>query len=911
MTINKTLLCASILCAFAAAAHAQDTTTPPAAPASAPADPNKPDAAKTAQERAAEKQAATLQAVTVTGYRGSLEKAIDIKRNANAVVDAISATDIGKFPDTNAAESLSHLPGITVDRQFGEGEKISVNGTDAALNRVLLNGQTIASGDWGGNPTDTSGRTFNYSLLSPEIIGNMQVYKSPEAHIDEGSIGGTVIIQTRKPLDLPANTLRGSLGYNYNDRSAQGNPRASALWSWKNDDSTLGFLTSVTHDKENLSRAGIEFFGYTTGDKITSNPTVTGDPNYANSKIPVGINSDYFQQTRERNGLQSTLQWRPDDHNEFNLTGLYVKGKYNNFSEARYVCPGCSDLDKLTSITNSNGYITNGVVTPNAAAKVPQPYAELDANYRKTEVSTKSINLRHDFTGDEWQFTSQVGYTSASGGKDPEYLMKYLLKNGGYNFGYDGRNTSTNYDNGSAANWGLPGSPANSPPGDPTLPGQNQAGGIYYEQTTDRERYAQFDALRDLSWGPINQIEMGVKYTNHFNGTQSRGNRINTTDPVSLTDFDPGSTPSGLYDGLHASGNMTDWATASQSSVVNYLKSQPQGPYTINYPSIFGVAEITKDAYLQLDFESGKWRGNVGVRYVDTKDTSNYYVNNNGGTYSAVSNTTHYYKPLPSLNVAYDLDEDKVLRASIAKVIARPRYGDLAGATSLNGASTGNFTASAGNPDLKPYQSTNFDVSAEWYFAPASLLSVEGFVRKIDSYIVTTTSERSLTDPTTGQTNLYQVTSPVNASNAKVSGLSLIYQQDLGYGFGIQTNYTYSKATTQTQADGGKLNLPYLSKNTVNIIPYYEHGPWSARINYSRRSPYFTQVGRLNSNVFADAYKELDLSASYQVNEWMGVTLSATNLLDSTYYQYADIKYAPIGEYKSGRTYSMTLNFKL
>ncbi|MEX1827147.1 TonB-dependent receptor [Luteibacter sp. CQ10] len=901
MTNGKTLLCASILCALATAAHAQD------ADATQPTQDAKP---RTAQQRAEEKQAQQLQEVTVTGYRGSLEKAIDVKRNANAVVDAISATDIGKFPDTNAAESLSHLPGITVDRQFGEGEKISVNGTDAALNRVLLNGQTIASGDWGGNPTDTSGRTFNYSLLSPEIIGLMEVYKSPEARIDEGSIGGTVIIHTRKPLDLPANTLRGSLGYNYNDRSEEGNPRGSALWSWKNADSTFGFLTSVTHDKENLSRAGIEFFGYTTGSGITSNPNVTGDPNYANAKIPVGINSAYFQQERERNGIQSALQWRPDDRNEFNLTGLYVKGKYNNFSESRYVCPGCGDLNKLTDINVDNGYITSGTVSSTTGNG--QPYAELDANYRKTTVSTKSINLRHDFNGDAWVFTSQVGYTAARGGKSPEYLMKYLLQNGGYNFGYDGRNTSVDYQNGSAANWGLPGSPPGSPPGDTSLPGQNQAGGIYYETTKDRERYAQFDASRDLEWGPINKIQMGLKYTNHFNGTDSRGNRINTTDPVSLDDFEPGMTPGGLFDGLHASGDLTDWPTANQGAVVDYLKSQPQGPYTLNYPAMFGVAEVTKDAYLQVDYQSGQWRGNVGVRYVDTKDTSSYYLNSDvDPTYNKVTTTTHYYKPLPSFNLAYDIDEDKVARLSVSKVLARPRYGDLAGATTLNGASTGNFTASAGNPNLKPYQSTNVDLSAEWYFAPASLLSAEVFVRKIDSYIVTTTADRSITDPTTGQTNVYSVTSPINASNAKVSGLSLIYQQDLGYGFGIQTNYTYSKATTQTQDDGGKLNLPYLSKNTVNIIPYYEHGPWSARINYSRRSPYFTQVGRLNSNVFADAYKELDVSASYQINQWMGVTFSATNLLDSTYYQYADIKYAPIGEYKSGRTYSMTLNFKL
>ena len=372
MKISKTILCASILCGLgmAAVAHAQDAaSTQDAAQVAC-------DTAKTRtpQQRAQEKQAQNLQTVTVTGYRQSLEKALTIKRNANAVVDAISAEDIGKFPDTNAAESLAHLPGISVDRQFGEGEKVSINGTDPALNRVLINGQTIASGDWGGNPTDTSGRTFNYTLLSPEIIGNMEVYKSPEARIDEGSIGGTVIIHTRKPLDLPANTLRGSLGYNYNDRSKDGNPRGSVLWSWKNSDSTFGFLTALTHDKESLSRAGIEFFGYgTAGTSIPSTAVQTGSGDVTTAKYPVGINSAYFQQVRRRDGIQSALEWRPDDKNDFNLTGIYVKGKYDNFSESRYVCPGCGDLNKITDYTLNNGYITQATVSGDTANG--QPYA--------------------------------------------------------------------------------------------------------------------------------------------------------------------------------------------------------------------------------------------------------------------------------------------------------------------------------------------------------------------------------------------------------------------------------------------------------------------------------------------------------------------------------------------------------
>lgn len=902
MKLENSLLYMGVLLGLglATAVHAQDTASPDARVASA----STRNARLTPEKRQEKKQAQTLQSVTVTGYRSSLQKALDVKRNANAVVDAISATDIGKFPDTNAAESLSHLPGITVDRQFGEGEKVSIDGTDPALNRVLLNGETIASGDWGGNPTDTSGRTFNYTLLSPEIIGLMEVFKSPEARIDEGSIGGTVIIHTRKPLDLPANTLRGSLGYNYNDRSQQGNPRASVLWSWKNSSDTFGILTAVTHDKENLSRAGIEFFGYSTpGSSIPSSATVNGSGNVSTAKYPVGINSSYFQQVRKRDGIQSALEWRPDDRNEFNLTGIYIRGTYNNYSESRYVCPGCGDLNKITDLTVNNGYITNATVSGNTGNG--QPYAELDANYRMSKVTTKSINLRHDFNGEDWVFTSQVGYTAASGGKDPEYLMKYLLQSGGYNFAYNGHSTAVNYDNGSAANWGLPAAPAGSTPGDSSISGKYQAGGIDYQTTQDRERYAQFDASRDLDWGPVDQVLMGVKYINHDNEQFAEGNRINTTSAISLTQFDPGSTPSGLFDGLNASGDLVNWPTANLGAVQAYLNAQPQGPYNINYPSIFNVREITRDLYTQFDFDGGGFRGNFGVRYVDTTDKSKYYQSTDGSAYYLVESKSRYYKPLPSFNIAYDIGSDKVVRFGVSKVIARPRYSDLAGSVSLNGTG-GNYTGSAGNPNLKPYSSTNFDLSGEWYFAPSSLLATELFYRKIGNYIVTTTDERSFLDPTTGQTNLYTITSPVNVSNAKVRGISLMYQQDFGDGFGLQTNYTYTHADASTG-----LNLPYLSRDTLNIIPYYEKGPWSARINYSWRSPYFTQIGRLDSNVFADQYKELDFTASYQVNKWVSVTFDATNLLDSTYYWYNDVKYAPIGMYKNGRTYSLGLNFKL
>ncbi|KFA13523.1 TonB-dependent receptor, partial [Xanthomonas vasicola pv. musacearum NCPPB 2005] len=504
---------------------------------------------------------------------------------------------------------------------------------------------------------------------------------------------------------------------------------------------------------------------------------------------------------------------------------------------------------------------------------------------------------------------TQVGDTQATGGKNPEYLMKFLMADGGYNYAFDGSHTAVNYDNGGASNWALPGNPAGLAPGAETIPGTSlspmQAGGIYYQKSKDQEKYFQWDAARDLTWGPFNKLQFGYKYINHDNGVDARGNRINTTDPISLTQFNPGTTQSSLYDGLGASGDLTTWPTADLGAVRRYLLSQPQGPYSIDHGASFDVKEITQNVYTQLNFESGQWRGNVGVRLLDTTDKSEYWQSaDNGDNFSRVAQTHEYRKALPSFNIAYDVTDDAVLRFSAAKVLARPRYADLAGSFTVN-SGNGNLTASGGNPDLKPYESTNYDLAAEWYFAPSSMLSGEVFYRDISSYIVSTTVAEFRPRDGRNEEGIYQITTPTNASDAKVKGASINYQQTFGLGFGLQANYTFAKS----DASSG-LNLPYLSRDTYNVIPYWEHGDWTVRVNYSYRSKYFTQIGRLGSEDFADSYKQLDLTASYQITDYMGLTFGATNLLDSTYRLYSGTRDTPTAFYKNGRGYQAQLNFK-
>jgi len=834
-----------------------------------------------------------LDTFTVNGYRASLQKSLDAKRESTAIIDVITAEDVGKFPDTNVAESLAHISGISIDHVFGEGEMVSILGTDPALNRALVNGQTIASGQWGGSTNDSSGRTFNYTLLSPEIIGTAEVHKASEAQLDEGSIGGSVIINTRRPLDLPSNTFRASTGYAYNDRSEKGNWRGSLLYSWKSDDKKFGALFAVTHDKEYLYRAGIEYWGY---------GTVAGTAGGV-YKVPFGMNSAFFKQTRQRDGFQAALQWKPTDQLEFNLTGVHIKGVYDNFSQSRYVVPAYwGTLDSYTTKGDFvvGGHVTAGGATVNGVAltgPAANPYnadGQYDTNLRKSTVKTDSINLHGDYRPDNvWHVGFDGGYTKATGGKDPEYLFS-LMFNQNYKFAYDGSTSSLTFD--------IPGV-ATDPTAYKTRRPGDQAGGIEYTTTDDNEKYAQVDFDRAVKFGAFNKVRFGAKYTDHDNSQDSTGNTILVTTIKDLTAFSPTLSPSSLFDGVGTGGDLAKMVVPDQNAVVSYLLSLPPAAFSEKKGQEWFVNEKNAAVYAQGEFAGESYRGNLGVRVVKTTDKSTYW-NYDGATavYTRVTKDTDYTKVLPSFNFVFDLAKDLMLRTGVSQVIARARYSDLAGQFDVDNVK---LTGSGGNPDLKPYESTNVNIALEWYPTKSSLFSAELFARNISNYILNVTQDKVLLNTATNANATYSISSPFNAGNAVVRGISLTAQQDIAAGFGIQTNVTFSEADTATG-----YNMPYLSKTTYNIIPYFEKGKFSARVSYNWRSEFFTSIGRLNSPMFSDSYKQLDASASYQFTKNIQVIVNATNLLDSTYFAYYQTKYAPMGVYKTGRMLTTSVSFK-
>ena len=546
MLLASTGVVASAIAGLIAPAGAQ--TAPSSAP---PAAAEQPASAQTPPTQAAPSGDADSD-IVVTGIRGSLRSAIAVKREANAVVDVISAEAIGKFPDRNVAESLSHIPGVSIDRRFGEGEKVAILGTDPALNRMLLDGHALASADWGGNDNDPSSRTFNYSLLAPELVDRLEVYKSPEPRIEEGSLGGTVIVRTRRPLELKANSIFASGGYSYNDRSDKGNVRGSGLYSWKNDAETFGVLVAATYDKQSLTRAGVEFFGYdnaaANADGTYNSPfvnraqdgtlslkspgaTITGGTiaDLYKAASPFGINYAYFQQTRERKSVSGTVQYRPSSELTLTLNGLHINGNYDNYSQSMYTIPGAWTGNVLQSAN-----ISNGVVNAATFGAATSQSAQLDTLVRKTKLTTDNLNLFADWEGDDGAKVSFAGgWSRARGGRNPEYLFNVQTRLPfSYAFTNDTATVNFTGDPTNPANYFT--NPNNNPAqieGSPVLVGgaqlnAAQIGGLDYSVTTDRDIFGGYDATIPVSFGPFTQLMLGARVTDHVNRIDGRG--INT-----------------------------------------------------------------------------------------------------------------------------------------------------------------------------------------------------------------------------------------------------------------------------------------------------------------------------------------------------------------------------------------------
>lgn len=854
----------------------------------------------------AKPDATELDRVVVTGIRASLQQSLETKRNADAIVDVITAEDVGKFPATNVAEAMTLIPGIAIDRAFGQGERVSILGTDPSLNRTFLNGQTIASGDW--NMSDFPTRTFNYSLLAPQLVGKVEVFKSPEARLDEGSIGGSVMISTRKPLDLDRPlTISGQVGVTRNEVASSTDPNAALLLGWKNQAENFGVVLSAQRDEENIRREGFESFNVITASAFNASiangncagacaDTIRANPN------AIGVNSAgaaFFEQERKRDTYTLNLQAKPVDKLDIEFNAFAIDASYDHQAHPMFINPGnnFNSADKLTDITIKDGIVTGG--------KMKNALSIFDLQSRWATTKSRTYDLKAAWNDERWSASAQLGTTRADAGPR-QFYSEFLART---DYAWQVKDSDSNPFEVSFPN----GNPFN----DPSLfRFEGWAGNVVEKPTVDKEKYGQVDFGLKLD-SPVYLLRFGYKQRDHFVGQVQKGFALNTPATNNAGEFGPRPMPGDYLSGMGNGGALSDRFTVDPKKLYDWIMSGAWLAPGTSMPTLspfnsgefarntWSIEEDSKAAYAQADFSIDRLRGNVGIRYVRTETVNEGYTCANNlnpcPQWETIVEGKKYNSTLPNLNLIYDLNEDMVLRFSAAKVIARPNYADMSSYIWLTDL---NLSGAGGNPDLDPYKSTNFDFSAEWYMSENAILAASVFYRDVKDYILNQSQKESHYNINQNRTDIYDVTRPQNAGNAKVRGYSLAWQQNLGLGFGIVANYTFSDG----EADDGR-PLPFNSEHQFNISPYFEQGNWSARLTYGWRDKYFTRMAAANTQVWTDDYGSLDASFGYRVNDNLAIQLNAMNLLNENYRSYFGNKALTNGLYTTGRRYMASLRF--
>ncbi|MCP1372969.1 TonB-dependent receptor [Dyella lutea] len=858
-----------------------------------------------------------LAAITVTGIRDSEAESLALKKDANSHVEIVTAEDIGKLPAKNVADTLQRLPGVNISSSsaseggFDESDRVSLRGTAPSLTQTLVNGHTIGTGDWFVlSQVQTVGRSVSYSLLPSEVVSEVVVHKTSEASIVEGGAAGSVDIITRKPLEFAKPvTAEASIGAVYSDLPSDTKPQFSGLFNWKNDANTMGVMVQGFYEKRSLQRNGQEVVG---GYGTT---TVNGQTVY----YPNEIGAVLFTQQRERKGGVIDFEVKPTDNLTLDLSGFYSKLKADNYNR-NYMMWASNALANGGVLTANS--IQNNVVTSGSIAGGTGAYGVYDQISRPGAASeSKYLTLDADWrVTDHLDLKGQVGTTRGTGQSPTQDVIEL--------------GTAV----GAGSSWNMNGI---GKPIDWTLGGDNsspsgiypQAGWIFGGQgikVKDKEDWAQFDGELDFDDGALTSLQFGARYAKH-----ERSNPFEVAQgPNWASDWqNPAAYPTdhqnypGDFNSTVGGSFPTDiwYYTPGQLAQIDakFANRDPVGRFYFN--DIYKVQEKDTAAYAQLNFESGIASGNVGVRYVKTKEDIGYTSTAPDALASTVTgpitgsafgdyywNTYRhsYSKFLPSANLKFNLDDQWVARFAASQTMTRPDYSALAGSVSADDLT---HTGSGGNPQLRPLISTNFDAAVEWYFAPRGLLSAGVYAMNLKDYINFGNEVRSFKDMQASQTaghdvySDYLISVPKNV-NGQVRGVELNYIQPIGDNFGVQANYTYADG----HASGNK-PLQGTSKNTYNVSGYFENKRFNARISYTYRSQFYAGVSRTDT-YFQQGIGNLAASFGVQLTDYMSLSLDAMNLNNPKlkYFTKNDVYgKQPYAFYVNGRQYYLNLRFKL
>ena len=872
-------------------------------------------------------EALTQDTIIVKGIRGSLQSALNEKRNADSLTEVIQAIDIGKLPDQNLAEVLENITGVQITRTAGIGTGVQIRGTNA--NRTEINGvSTVGSG---------SGRTgINFEDVSAAIISSLEVIKAPQANTIEGSVGGTVNLKTIRPLDLNETVASFRVQGEHSNLSDSVSPRFSGTLgdNWDTSIGRFGLVLSGSYTEQEATT----FRPRVDRDSVTISPVADINGPFLGIQF---LNQDLDNFEFETINFAGTAEWEPNDNFRFYFDAV-INDQEQRQASSRVQGSGVSSVIDFT-LPDSFETIDFGSLDgvdlgsiPAALTGTIQPILDVDdddPNLRFSSDTNSRFTQSEIFRlGTDWNFGRASGRIEGSISQSDSVTPSL--------------NTTLNFINPNPLTPLDGSSNDNSVPFIFDLTGGDLTFGIDFDSpfaptvedllnpanllldavqvgnnTTDNSEDAiRFDASYDLldHAFSFNNIITSVDAGYRYNKTSSTFSDIDTNFGTGSIDSSPSAL---LFEELLIAGpDNFDSADGRELAVRNFLLIDPDlaiddfdatlallqaallttpnevvlGDLSENASSFFDIDEETHALYAQANFEFGILRGNFGLRYVNT-DIDSFGNTVIGDTVTPVVTTNSYSEWLPRLNISADLTDNLLLRASWTEDIRRPDFNDLS--TSVSFPTGPNNPVSIGNPDLTPESVTSFDVSLDWYFAPAAVFSIAFFHKDRDDLFVTliedafedpVTGFRDITEPceqggifnpvpdrnvlsdTIGNGLCVPVSTIINDTGSTTqTGVELAFQYDLSSwedqlgwasGFGLAANYTFQDfgggdAVNDSSGRGQEIfeainpnigdvsavqGLLDFSENSFNVTGFYEKYGLQARARYTWRSDFRT-----------------------------------------------------------------------
>lgn len=830
--------------------------------------------------------------IIVTGIRGSLEQAAEIKRDASQVLDVITSEDVGKLPDANVAEALQRVTGVQITRVFGEGQAVNIRGLQQV--RVEIDGRTLLGFSARVSPpeNDNLGRSSGLDAVPSSLFGRLEVRKSPIASQVEGGLGGSVNLVTPKPFDFKKTTLSAQVQGTYSEGADKFEPGVSGLFTTTLAGGSIGILISGEYQKRSSSLQLFErnnFF-----DSLNGGTTKKFAPRllqYENTDID-----------RSRLGINGSIQWQASPDFVLTADGLYSKVNAKRTNQfIAFNMPTSATAAIITNPVIEDNHIVAGTATGNIRT----------GNQRRDDPATSllfGLNGKYDdgtFTIEADGYYSRgtlrqkievvtlqtannvVGSFDFRNGPIPDLILKTA---GGAAFD---PSLVANYP----ARTDLLTLRAN------TLPG------------TLEEWAGRFDVGYDAGDGI--KLKAGVRYVDLSGKSEAFRSRAD----ASMADLAPyldtgnpdflkgiaGNFPRRFLTGVPDAKFIIDRVLAVEPN----LSGDPAGTLRRNAARDYDLREKTLSGYLMFDAEDEIFgrpiRVNAGVRITHT-DFSVDTFTQQGNLLLPRTDTNKYTNVLPSANVTLNATDDLLIRLSASQTLQRAGLAELAPSTFVDAT---NRTSTSGNASLTPPISSNLDLSIEYYTGKSSMISGAVFYKSVQDFIATGTTEAII--PGFESLGVVRVSRPDNVASAKVKGFEVGVTQFLDFlpspldGFGVIANYTFADSK-----DSNGFPLVATSKHSYNLVALYEKGPLSARVAYNWRDDAVFEFIQGRPQVIA-ARSQLDAQLGFDINDHFALSVQAQNLIpkDSATVEISDFNPLAINSYAlSERRYSIGLRAK-